>query len=71
MVNKACTGLFGLVGFPLDGVYKHVRMSISKSKSKEIIRSRITQGIEEMCTASSEEKDRVIRKWHELHGNAA
>lgn len=71
MVNKICTRLFGLAGFPLDGMHKYVRRSLSKSKSKEIIRSRITQGIEDMCTASREEKNRVVQKWHELHRNAA
>jgi hypothetical protein len=50
----------------LDSLYKCVRGSLSKIKSKEIIRLRITQGIEEMCAASNEEQNMVIRKWHEL-----
>lgn len=69
VVNKIRIGLLGLVGFPLDGLQKNVRSSLSKSKSKEIIQSRITQGIEEMCTASSEEQNRVIQRWHELHSS--
>ena len=64
--KKICIGLFGLAGFPLDGLHKNVRGSLSKSKSKEIIRSRITQGIEEMCAASNEERNMVIQRWHEL-----
>ncbi|KAE8407340.1 UDP-glucose,sterol transferase [Aspergillus pseudonomiae] len=62
-------GLCGLAGFPLDGLHKYVRRSLSKSKSKEIIRSRITQGIEEMCAASTEEQNMVIQRWHELQRN--
>jgi hypothetical protein len=63
---KPTAGLFGLAGLPLDGLHKCVRGSLSKIKSKEIIRLRITQGIEEMCAASNEEQNMVIRKWHEL-----
>jgi hypothetical protein len=65
-LNVMCLGLFGLAGLPLDGLHKCVRGSLSKIKSKEIIRLRITQGIEEMCAASNEEQNMVIRKWHEL-----
>ncbi|KAJ6025255.1 UDP-glucosesterol transferase [Penicillium canescens] len=63
---KPTAGLFGLAGLPLDGLHKCVRGSLSKIKSKEIIRLRITQGIEEMCAASNEEQNMVIRKWHAL-----
>lgn len=59
-------GICGLAGFPLDGLHESLRNSMSKSKLKEIIRSRITQGIEEMCAATNEERQLIINKWHEL-----
>ncbi len=63
-------GLFGLVGLPLDGVQKHMRGYLSKSKSKDIILSRITQGIEEMGVASPQDQIGVVRKWDEIQRNA-
>ncbi|KAE8376412.1 hypothetical protein BDV26DRAFT_305613 [Aspergillus bertholletiae] len=66
---KPVAGICGLVGFPLDGFHKKLRRSLAKSKSKEIIRLRITQGIEEMCAASVEERSEVIRIWHQLCEN--
>lgn len=71
VLNRFSLGLFGLAGFPLDGLHKYVRGSLSKSKSKDIIGSRITQGIEEMLTASDEEQRMVIQRWHELHKDTA
>lgn len=71
ILNRLSLGLFGLAGFPLDGLHKWVRRSLSISKSKEIIKSRITQGIEEMVTASNEEQKKVVQRWHELHNGAA
>ncbi|THC93158.1 hypothetical protein EYZ11_007367 [Aspergillus tanneri] len=68
---KPAAGICGLVGFPLDGIHKNLRKSLAASKSKEILRSRITQGIQEMCAASPEEQTAVIRKWHALHENGA
>jgi len=59
-------GLWGLAGYPLDGLHKHMRRSLGKAKSKEIIQSRITQGVEEMFAASIEEQNMVIHTWHEL-----
>ncbi|KAE8334729.1 hypothetical protein BDV24DRAFT_172028 [Aspergillus arachidicola] len=66
---KPVAGICGLVGFPLDGFHKKLRRSLAKSKSKEIIRLRITQGIEEMCAASPEERSEVIQIWHQLCEN--
>jgi hypothetical protein len=62
-------GVWGLAGYPLDGLHKHVRRSVGKAKSKEIIQSRITQGVEEMFAASAEEQNMVIYTWHELQNS--
>ncbi|KAF7586636.1 hypothetical protein BBP40_008546 [Aspergillus hancockii] len=66
---KPAAGLWGLAGFPLDGVHKSLRNSITKNKTKDILRSRLTQGIQEMCEASTEERAMVIKKWRELEEN--
>ncbi|KAL4807220.1 hypothetical protein BDV18DRAFT_114470 [Aspergillus unguis] len=65
---KPAAGICGLVGFPLQGVHRDISRSLSRSKSKQIIRFRITQGIEEMCNASVGEKERVIQGWHDITG---
>ncbi|KAJ5620027.1 UDP-glucose-sterol transferase [Penicillium lagena] len=66
---KPTAGVWGLVGYPLDGVHKHLRKSLGKAKSKEIIQSRITQGVEEMFAASTEEQNMVIHTWHGLQNS--
>ncbi|RLL97413.1 hypothetical protein CFD26_102231 [Aspergillus turcosus] len=71
---KPQAGFWGLAGYPLDGLHKSLRNSLSKSKIKEILASRIQQGIDEMCASSSEERAMVVRRWKELqemHGVGA
>ncbi|GLA28773.1 UDP-glucose,sterol transferase [Aspergillus phoenicis ATCC 13157] len=63
---KPTAGLWGLAGYPLDGMHKSLRNSLSKSKTKDILTSRIRQGIEEMCAATTQQRSLVIQKWHEL-----
>ncbi|KAL4893237.1 hypothetical protein BDV59DRAFT_28165 [Aspergillus ambiguus] len=63
---KPAGGLWGLAGYPLSGIHKSLRNSISKSKTKEILRSRLVQGVEEMCMATTEERAEIIRRWHQL-----
>ncbi|KAJ5612873.1 hypothetical protein N7510_006067 [Penicillium lagena] len=60
---KSLSGLCGLAGFPLDGLHKSLRHSLSKDKLRKIEESRIEQGIEEMCAAPEEEKQKIIRGW--------
>jgi hypothetical protein len=59
-------GFWGLAGYPLDGLHKSLRNSLSKSKIKEILASRIQQGIDEMCASSADERAMVVRRWKEL-----
>lgn len=66
LASSNCIGLWGLAGYPLSGIHKSLRNSISKSKTKEILQSRLVQGVEEMCTATTEERAEVIRRWHEI-----
>lgn len=60
------SGFWGLAGYPLDGLHKSLRNSLSRSKIKEILASRIQQGIDEMCATSAEERAMVVRRWKEL-----
>ncbi|KAF9893344.1 hypothetical protein FE257_011776 [Aspergillus nanangensis] len=64
---KPAAGLWGLAGYPLDGIHRSLRSSISKSKTKDIVQSRLVQGVEEMCAASTEERALVIQRWNQAH----
>ncbi|KAJ0421271.1 hypothetical protein BJY00DRAFT_312185 [Aspergillus carlsbadensis] len=66
VILKPAAGLWGLVGYPLDGVHKSLRNSLGKSKVKEILASRISQGLGEMVAATPEERASVIRRWNEI-----
>ncbi|KAL2814363.1 hypothetical protein BDW59DRAFT_177966 [Aspergillus cavernicola] len=68
---KPAAGLWGLAGYPLDGLHKTLRNSLANSKMKDILCSRITQGLEEMVAASQEERAAVIRRWDEMHKSEA
>jgi hypothetical protein len=59
-------GLWGLIGYPLDGIHKTLRNSLGKSKVKDILASRIRQGLGEMVAATPEERAAVIRRWNEI-----
>ncbi|KAL2818040.1 hypothetical protein BJX63DRAFT_82548 [Aspergillus granulosus] len=64
---KPAAGLWGLVGYPLDGVHKALRNSLGKSKVKDILASRISQGLGEMVAATPEERAAVIQRWNAIH----
>ncbi|KAF7167269.1 hypothetical protein CNMCM5623_000631 [Aspergillus felis] len=66
VILKPLAGFWGLAGYPLDGLHKSLRNSLSKSKIKEILASRIQQGIDEMCSSSADERAMVVRRWKEL-----
>ncbi|GAQ11806.1 sterol 3-beta-glucosyltransferase UGT80B1 [Aspergillus lentulus] len=66
VILKPAAGFWGLAGYPLDGLHKSLRNSLSRSKIKEILASRIQQGIDEMCATSAEERAMVVRRWKEL-----
>ncbi|RAH69469.1 putative UDP-glucose,sterol transferase [Aspergillus aculeatinus CBS 121060] len=63
---KPTAGIWGLAGYPLDGIHKSLRNSLAKSKTKEILTSRIKQGIEEMSAATPQQRAEVIQRWNEL-----
>ncbi|PYH76778.1 UDP-glucose,sterol transferase [Aspergillus uvarum CBS 121591] len=63
---KPTAGIWGLAGYPLDGIHKSLRNSLAKSKTKEILTSRINQGIEEMSAATPQQRAEVIQRWNQL-----
>ncbi|KAL4928929.1 putative UDP-glucose,sterol transferase [Aspergillus undulatus] len=63
---KPTAGLWGLVGYPLEGLHKSLRNSLSRSKIRDILSSRIAQGLGEMVAATPEERAAVIRRWNEM-----
>ncbi|KAL3478914.1 hypothetical protein BJX99DRAFT_245163 [Aspergillus californicus] len=63
---KPAAGIWGLAGYPLDGVHKTLRNSLAKSKMRDILSSRITQGVGEMVAAAPEDRAAVIRSWNEI-----
>ncbi|KAL4972961.1 hypothetical protein BDW66DRAFT_169057 [Aspergillus desertorum] len=67
-VLKPMAGLWGLAGYPLEGLHKTLRDSLSRSKLQEILASRIQQGLGEMVAATPEERVAVIRRWNEIKG---
>lgn len=56
-------GLWGLIGYPLNGVRQHLLRSLGKTQEDKIIISRIAQGHEEMQASSTEERAEVVRRW--------
>ncbi|CEL08507.1 hypothetical protein ASPCAL11656 [Aspergillus calidoustus] len=66
VILKPAAGLWGLIGYPLDGIHKTLRNSLGKSKVKDILASRIRQGLGEMVAATPEERAAVIRRWNEI-----
>ncbi|KAL4794118.1 hypothetical protein BDV19DRAFT_390630 [Aspergillus venezuelensis] len=63
---KPVAGLWGLAGYPLEGLHKTLRSSLSRSKIRDILSSRITQGLAEMVAAQPEERAAVIHRWNEI-----
>lgn len=59
-------GIWGLAGYPLNGLHINLRRSLSKSKTKHIMASRMAQGMEEMEALSTEERAQIMREWHAL-----
>ncbi|KAJ5625459.1 hypothetical protein N7510_001768 [Penicillium lagena] len=63
VVFKLPAGLWGLAGYPLAGLRRRLLESIGRSQQCQIIKSRITQGHEEMRASSAEERAEVARRW--------
>ncbi|KAL4765013.1 putative UDP-glucose,sterol transferase [Aspergillus foveolatus] len=65
-VLKPMAGLWGLAGYPLEGLHKTLRSSLSRSKLRDILASRIQQGLGEMVAATPEERAAVIERWNKM-----
>ena len=67
---KPAAGLWGLAGYPLNGLHINLRRSLSKSKKRHISASRIVQGMEEMFALSDEERTSIVKAWKALEETA-
>lgn len=56
-------GIWGLIGYPLNGVHRAIEHSYGADREGYIVRSRIRQGVAESKAASQEEKMAVLEKW--------
>lgn len=66
VILKPAAGVWGLAGYPLNGLHMNLRRSLSKSKTKHISASRMAQGMEEMYALSTEERAQIIKEWKAL-----
>ncbi|KAL4902178.1 hypothetical protein BDW74DRAFT_65044 [Aspergillus multicolor] len=66
VILKPIAGLWGLAGYPLEGLHKTLRNSLSRSKIRDILSSRIQQGLGEMVAATPEERAAVIERWNDI-----
>lgn len=57
------------MGYPLEGLRKHISDSLSEEKLEAVLQARLTQGIREMNIASPEERAMVISRWREFSMN--
>ncbi|RMJ22522.1 glycosyltransferase family 1 protein [Aspergillus sp. HF37] len=68
VILKPAAGVWGLAGYPLNGLHVNLRQSLSKNISKNIAASRYEQGTLEMEALSPEERERIVREWRALKG---
>lgn len=66
VILKPAAGIWGLAGYPLNGLHVNLRQSLSKNISNNIAASRREQGALEMEALAPEERERVIRRWRAL-----
>ncbi|KAJ5681971.1 uncharacterized protein N7477_001911 [Penicillium maclennaniae] len=65
-MSKPLAGLFGIAAYPLTGLHRHLRDSLSDKGQGYIKRSRIAQGLEEFQASSFDERADVIGRWSAL-----
>ncbi|KAE8342173.1 hypothetical protein BDV24DRAFT_173999 [Aspergillus arachidicola] len=63
LILKPQAGIWGLIGYPLNGVHRAIEHSYGADREGYIVRSRIRQGVAESKAASQEEKMAVLEKW--------
>ncbi|KAF9889619.1 hypothetical protein FE257_007127 [Aspergillus nanangensis] len=60
---KPQAGIWGLLGYPLNGVHQGIERSYGTDRRGYVVRSRIRQGLEEWESASEEERQAVLDQW--------
>ncbi|KAF5858111.1 hypothetical protein ETB97_004877 [Aspergillus alliaceus] len=60
---KPQAGIWGLIGYPLNGVHRAIEHSYGANREGYIVRSRIRQGLAESKAASQDRRKAVLEKW--------
>ncbi|KAL3248382.1 hypothetical protein ABHI18_012054 [Aspergillus niger] len=60
---KPQAGLWGLLGYPLEGIHREIEQSYGANRVDYVVESRIRQGLMELDTASQEERAAVLDNW--------
>ncbi|KAJ5124951.1 UDP-glucuronosyl/UDP-glucosyltransferase [Penicillium bovifimosum] len=60
---KPPAGLWGLAGYPLVGLRRKLQTSLGKIQDRQIVESRIAQGLEEMRASTADDRAEVARAW--------
>ncbi|GAB1200441.1 hypothetical protein APSETT444_009814 [Aspergillus pseudonomiae] len=63
LIIKPQAGIFGLIGYPLNGVHRAIEHSYGADRQGYIVKCRIRQGVAESQAASQEDKMAVLEKW--------
>ncbi|BCS23608.1 uncharacterized protein APUU_40052A [Aspergillus puulaauensis] len=63
---KPQAGLWGLIGYPLNGVSRSIEKSYGNNRQDYIIFSRIRQGDADLAAASEDEKTQILARWQAL-----
>ncbi|OGM45051.1 glycosyltransferase family 28 [Aspergillus bombycis] len=63
LILKPQAGIWGLIGYPLNGVHRAIEHSYGADRQGYIVRSRIRQGVAEAKAASQEERMAVLENW--------
>jgi hypothetical protein len=61
-------GAWSVPGYAMKGLYQEMVKSKGKSVQNYIIAARIAQGYEEASTVSQQERDAIVRTWHQMKG---
>ncbi|PYH78799.1 UDP-Glycosyltransferase/glycogen phosphorylase [Aspergillus uvarum CBS 121591] len=63
LLIKPQAGLWGLLGYPLNGIHRSIANSYGKNRRCCVVKSRIAQGIAELQLASDGQRAAVLARW--------
>ncbi|KAI9376423.1 hypothetical protein BJX61DRAFT_538801 [Aspergillus egyptiacus] len=63
LVLKPQAGIWGLIGYPLNGVFRSIEKSYGADREDYIVASRIRQGDDDLAAATEEERNAIVERW--------